>query len=117
MDDRLSRLDRYLDNTERMLIALQANDLDAVNVCLDRNVLIMREYESFASDGPLPDQNKSLRDKIEAVMEANQKCFRLAERKCRDLRKEMDTVEKNSEGVRKYGVQQTRAPRFIDRAM
>ena len=117
MDDRLSRLDRYLDNTERMLIALQTNDLEVVNACLDRNALIMREYESFASDGPVPGESKSLRYKIEAVMEANRRCFRFAERKCRDLRKEMDAVEKNSEGVRKYGIQQTRTPRFIDRAM
>ena len=116
MDKRLSRLDRYLDNTERMLIALQANNLDEVNACLDRNALITKEYESFSSEA-LPDESKSLRDKIEAVMEANRKCFRLAERKCRDLRKEMDAVDKNSEGVRKYGVQQTRTPRFIDRAM
>lgn len=117
MDDKLRYLDGYLANTERMLQALSAEDLETVSQCLIKNADIMMAFEKAGTNGRGTIENKALKEKIEAVMKANRQCFLFAENKCRALKSEMDATDKNRIGIRKYGARQAASPRFIDKTM
>lgn len=115
MNEKLKYLDHYLQNTVRMLQALQKDDLETVNQCLDRNTIIMKAYDDAPPVGGGTMENKNLRDKMEAVVKANRQCFQFAENKCRSLKSEMESADKNRDGFKKYGGRQpSHIPRFID---
>ncbi|MDQ5985819.1 MAG: hypothetical protein CSYNP_01536 [Syntrophus sp. SKADARSKE-3] len=116
MDDRLRYLDRYLENTEQMLQALCAEDLETVNRCLIKNADIMLAYEKESANGRGAAENKALKEKIDSVMKANRQCFLFAENKCRVLKREIEEADKNRIGIKKYGAKQALSPRFIDKA-
>jgi len=100
-----------------MLQALAAEDLETVNQCLDKNADIMKAYEKAGANGSGPIESKALKDKINAVMKANQQCFLFAEKKCNALRSEMEGTENNRIGLKKYGAKQAPPPRFIDNTL
>ena len=114
MDERFRHLDQYLGNTERMVLALKAADLDTVDDCLNRNAKIMADYSRTIANTSDPLIRKALREKIKAVMDANRECFLLAEKKCRALKSEIEETSKNRLGIIKYGGTHVVTPRFID---
>ena len=114
MSEKLIHLNRCLENTERMLQALQKNDLEVVNQCLDRNAVIIKAYNEAPFSGGKTMEKKILQDKMGAVVAANRQCVLFTEGRCRSLRNEIESIDKNRDGFKKYGVQQARPPRFID---
>ncbi len=115
MNGRHERMDQYLINLQRLFQALKDNDLEAVNQSLDKNMAIMRDYDRAEFTGVGSRTNISLRAKMEAVLQANQQCLLYTEKRCRDLRYEIESTDKYRSGIIKYGATPTEAPRFIDR--
>jgi len=117
MKERLGHLEQYLENTERMMQALSAEDLETVNRCLDINADLMKVYgQTRANEGGVL-ENKVLKEKIEAILKANRRCVFLAENKCLALKTEMEGTDKNRMGIKKYGARQVSPPRFIDNTL
>jgi hypothetical protein len=115
MDRRLERMDQYLLNSQRLLQALEDNDLEAVNRCLEKNLAIMRDYDQAEfTSAECPRANNALRAKMEAVRQANQRCQLYTEDRCRDLRNEIASTDRNRSGIIQYGAKGKQTAKFID---
>ena len=114
MRGRLDCIDQYLSNSQHLFQALKDNDLEAVNHCLEKNLTIMRDYELAEFAGLGSRGIGALRAKIETIRQTNQQCLLYAEIKCRELRGEIESVDKNKSGIVKYRAQRTQIPRFVD---
>jgi hypothetical protein len=114
MEQKLIQLDRYLENTEALFKALVDNDLEGMNLCLDRNRDIMKRYDQTERINYGSPRSRIIRERIERISQINQQCFLYAEERCRALSKEIENTDKNRSGIRKYGAKQTQTPRFID---
>lgn len=114
MDRRLEQINQYLANSQRLFQALQENDLETVNHCLDKNIAIGKDFESGEFAGAAARINSSLREKMEAILQINKKCQFYAEDRCHDLLDEIAKTVKNRTVIMKYGARHTPLPRFID---
>lgn len=114
MERKFRYLDRYLENTQNLLKALTDQDLEGMSRCLEENRLIMKRYEQVGAPQPGESDSRILREKIEAVMKANERCFSFAEKRCQALRFEIEGTDKSRNGVRQYGSKRAHSPKFID---
>jgi hypothetical protein len=114
MDEKFHSLDLYLENTQTMLNALHTGDLEAADRCLAVNFDIMKKYEQIKQqEGGLP-RKRALKEKIESIMQAHHRCESHVEKKCREIKAEIEATEKNRQGLRKYGGRQAYTPKFVD---
>jgi hypothetical protein len=114
MKNQLLHLDQYLVNMQVLLKSLLNDDLEEINKCLDKNRIIMKGYDQRELITAESQRNDLVRNRMETIRQINQQCLLQAEKRCQTLRNEIENINKNRNGIRKYGVKQTQNPKFID---
>lgn len=114
MDSKHECLERYFINSQRLFQALESNDLVAVNQYLEKNLLIMNNFDKASIDCDFAQTKLVSRSKMEAIESINKQCLLHAEKRCRELRSELESTEKNRVGIIKYRERVIPTPRFLD---